>query len=281
MKLPKLTTKQQEILELLYQYRFLNRIQIQSLMGHKDKKTINMWLRDLKSKQYIDWIYDPDHFARKTIPAIYYVAINGVRYLKTVQATDGTAWYPFDDVRKRYKEATRSQSYIDHCMLIADCCISLKVKTATNTSDLAYSFVTIADYGHPYSDYHFLYDSELAQPDLCFLKQVRKQDEIVKTSYLLEIFDATLPRYRIKKRLGNYVEFIDQGEWESETGDANPPIILLACQKTSDLIYAKRRTKGLLAEQWDYSDKDRPQIRFATVAQLKAYGVTGKIWEQT
>lgn len=301
MKLPKLTNKQQDIIELLYQYRFLNRIQIQSLMGHKDKKTINMWLRDLKAKQYIDWIYDPYNFALKTKPAIYYIAINGVRYLKTVKATDGTAWYPLDDVRKRYREASRSQSYIDHGILVADCCINLKVKTARTSeasadakaSDVAYSFVTLADYGHPYSDYHFLSDSELVQPDLCFVKQEHTRDtardegedetnknEALTTSNLLEIFDATLPRYRIKKRLSNYIEFIEQGEWESETGDDKPPIILLACQRTSDLIYAKRRTKGLLAERWDYGDDDRPQIGFATVEQLQANGMTGKIWEE-
>ena len=40
MKLPKITTKQEEILALLYRYRFLNRIQIQTLMHHKDHKTI-------------------------------------------------------------------------------------------------------------------------------------------------------------------------------------------------------------------------------------------------
>ena len=46
MKLPKLTPKQQNILVLLYQYRFLNRIQIQTLMGHKDYRRINAWLAD-------------------------------------------------------------------------------------------------------------------------------------------------------------------------------------------------------------------------------------------
>jgi hypothetical protein len=66
MKLPRLTNKQQEIVELLYVYRFLNRVQIQQLMGHKDKKTINVWLRDLKIKQYITWIYSPNDFALKT-----------------------------------------------------------------------------------------------------------------------------------------------------------------------------------------------------------------------
>lgn len=138
MKLPARTIKQQENIELLYQYRFLNRLQIQALMGHKDKKTISMWLRDQKNKQFIDWIYNPDHFAEKTKPAIYYIAINGVRHLKTVEAVDNSPWFPIEDVRKRYKEADRSQTFIDHSLLVADCCITLKT---SNTSQKTYSFV--------------------------------------------------------------------------------------------------------------------------------------------
>jgi len=50
MKLPKLTTKQQEIIHLLYRYRYLDRIQIQRLMGHKDKRRVLSWLKDLRDK---------------------------------------------------------------------------------------------------------------------------------------------------------------------------------------------------------------------------------------
>ena len=291
MKLPKLTNKQQEIIELLYTYRFLNRIQIQQLMGHKDKKTINLWLRDLKAKEYIEWIYDPNDFALKTKPAIYYFALNGVRFLKTVQATDGSAWYPIDDVRKRYREASRSQTFVDHCMLVADCCITLNTygnapNSSTNTSKRVktYTFVSIVDYSHPSSDKHFLAESELIQPDLCFTKHERKKvdgkmtDTI--TNYLLEVFDASMPRYRIKKRLTNYVNYLQDGEWEGETDYDTPPIVLLVCPRTTDLIYAKRRTRGLLAEQWDSDDEDRPHMRFTTIEKLRKSSVLGDIWEK-
>jgi hypothetical protein len=116
------------------------------------------------------------------------------------------------------------------------------------------------------------------QPQLCFFKQERKSDDAV-TSYLLEVFDPTFPRYRIKKRLKDYVAFLDDQEWQNETGEYEPPIILLICPRMSDLIYAKRRTRGLLAELWEYGDEDRPHMRFATLAKLKEHGVTGKIWE--
>jgi len=71
MKLPNITTKQEEILKLLYRYRFLNRIQIQALLNHKDKRRIIAWLSDLRSKGYVEWIYSTD-FTEKSKPAIYY-----------------------------------------------------------------------------------------------------------------------------------------------------------------------------------------------------------------
>ena len=231
MKLSKITNKQQEILELLYRYRFLNRIQIQILMNHKDRKTINLWLRDLRAKQYVEWIYSTD-FAEKTKPAIYYLGVNGIRLLKTLEWDDDTHIYPLEELRKRYREDSRSQTFIDRCLLIADCCITMEQQNKAGRAK-SYSYVTQADYVDPGNEYNFLNESELIRPHLCFVKKERKKGEEVTTSYLLEVFDATLPRYRIKKRLDNYVQYLDDGEWEGETEAENLPIILLVCPRTA------------------------------------------------
>src|SRR6266568_5498457 len=123
MKLPKTTKKQQAILELLYTYRFLNRIQIQSLMGHKDYKRINAWMKDLREKYYVEWLYSTD-FLEKTKPAIYYLGLNGIRYLKA------TGDYPPEELHKRYRDKDRAESFIDHCTLIGGCCAELKAKSS-------------------------------------------------------------------------------------------------------------------------------------------------------
>ncbi len=121
MNLPKLTIKKREILKLVYKHGFLNRIQIQALMHHKDYKTINVWLKDLRENHYVEWIYSTD-FIGKTKPAIYYLGLNGIRYLKTLDAHAPEA------LRKRYRESSRSQTFIDRCLLLADCCITLEQK---------------------------------------------------------------------------------------------------------------------------------------------------------
>lgn len=295
-ELAKITKKQQAILKLLYRFRFLNRIQIQALMGHKDPKTINLWLRDLRAKGYVEWIYST-HFAEKTKPAVYYLALNGVRHLRTLTRSvkDGgnitiVPTYPPEELRKRYKEPTRSQTYIDCCILIADFCITLEQANTKNESEgkkLRFYYQTEADYLLESSYYHFVLDSELIQPSLLFCKD-RLDDEGKETtleSYILEVFDPTLPRYRIKKRLGDYVNYLDEEDatWQEQTDTKKPPILLFVCPRTSDLIYAKRKTRKLIADSWEWKDEDeaRPRIGFTTAEKLKQSDVfNGEIWEE-
>lgn len=260
MNLPKITTKQEEILKLLYTYRYLDRIQIQKALNHKDKRRILAWLKDLREKQYVEWIYSTD-FVEKTKPAIYYLDINGIRFLK---ALDG---YPVEEVRKRYKDNNRSRTFVYSSLLIAECGLSL------DTVGSGYEFITEADYIGPDHDYHFLAEHDILRPSM-FIQKQNKGNEIT-ANYLLEVFDATLPRYRMRRRLKAYVTYLDDGEWEG--GDPQP-IILLVCPSITELIYAKRATKKLVEDT--YADEGELRLRFTTTETLKREGVTAKIWEE-
>ncbi|MGH9856738.1 MAG: replication-relaxation family protein [Acidobacteriota bacterium] len=292
-ELPKITKKQQVILKLLYKFRFLNRIQIQALMGHKDPKTINLWLRDLRAKGYVEWIYST-HFAEKTKPAVYYLGLNGVRYLRNLTTTneDGEIqpMYPPEELRKRYKEPTRSQTYIDRCALVADCAVTLErenTRNETSGKKLRFYYQTEADYLLESSYYHFILESELIQPHLIFCKDKYEEngkEETTLASYILEVSDPTLPRYRMKKRLGDYVKYLDDEDttWKEETSTEKLPTLLFVCSRTSDLIYAKRRTRKLIADAWEWKDEDEPRSRigFTTVEKLKHHNILSKeIWE--
>ncbi|MCA9343223.1 replication-relaxation family protein [Candidatus Saccharibacteria bacterium] len=281
--IPKVTHKQTEILDLIYTHRFLTRIQIQTILKHKDKKTINLWLKDLRQKEYINWIYNKHHFAEKTKPAIYYMGINGIRHLHNM------GFHEDKEINKRYREHKRSQGFIDRCLAIANVCISLDAARTVDNEDtypepgISYFYETEADYRSD-SYYHFLSDNELIQPNLCFNKAIHEGHEEPKVvnSYLLEIFDATLPRYRLRNRLKKYVEYLDEemDEWDEQTYGDPKPAILLVCATLTDLIYAKRRTKGLMADIWEYEDEDRPGIRFITIDKLKEHGIPAEIWEE-
>lgn len=248
MKQPNITNKQQEIIRLLYTHRYLDRTHIQALLNHKDKRRIISWLKDLRDKHYINWIYDGNDFANKTKPAIYYIGINGIRLLRQ------SGGYPADDLRKRYKDNSRSQSYIERCLLIAECCVTI------NGND-KYAYVTEPDYSR----------SQNLLSDLIDLKPhlvINKQDIKVSTQYMLEVFNTTLPRYQIRNRIKKYVDYL-------MTSDSKP-IVLIVCPTKAELIYAKRRTKMLIE---DLGAEDL-HIRYTTVDMLKAQDVISPIWEE-
>ena len=165
--LPAITTKQQEILKLIYKYRFLNRIQIQKLLKHKDKRRIISWLKDLREKQYVDWHYNATDFIAKSKPAIYYLALNGIQYLR------GQSTYPAEELRKRYKEPNRTQVFIDRCLLVADCCIALQAKSSDS---LQYSCVLPADYINTNNNHDFL--NELQDPSLLQKTERRRGNQL-------------------------------------------------------------------------------------------------------
>lgn len=263
MTIPSITPKQQEIIKLHYQYRFINTKQIQSFLKHKDKKTINMWLKDLREKHYLEWDYSTK-FGENTKPAIYHTGINGVRYLKTQNE------YPISAIRKLYRDGKREEPFIQKCILLADACLHF-MKKSTDTLKVTFSFETTSDYEKENSPFHFLTKTQI-EPSLCFIKQKNSK----KTYYLVDVFDATLPTYRVRRRIRNYMEFYQSGDWESNIAKTFP-IILFICPTKTDLIYAKRYTKKLLEEN---QNPEYLHLRFSTVDDIKEFGITGEIWEE-
>ena len=264
MQLPKTTAKQQDILRLLYQYRFANRVQLQEFMGHKNKRRIAEWLKDLREKHYVEWIYSTD-FAEKTKPAIYYLGINGIRLLRALDI------YAPEELRKRYRESSRSPDFIAKSVLLAECCLNLAAKS---TGNLSYSFVTQADYADPDNKYHFL--AEELKPDLYYerVEQTKHGTEI--EDYLVVVFDAAEPRHKVRKRLKDYVTYLDEGGWRRRF-DGSELMVHIACPNVAELIYAKRRTRILLN---NIGRDKRTHIRFTTVEQVRLEGLTGFIWEE-
>lgn len=237
-------------------------------MHHTDKRRMSAWLKDLREKHYIEWIYEADDPVESTKPAIYYLGLNGIRFLK------GLDEYPVEELRKRYTEASRKRAFIDRCLLLTDCCLNVESRCV---GDVRFSSVLHADYVNPDNGYHFLHE---LSPHACFIKQTDIEDDATATNYLLEVFDSTAPRYQLRKRIKNYIMYIDDGEWEAETDDDKPPIAQLAFATKADLIYAKRRVRYELAEIYDEDLPEDVHFLFTTTEQIRKQGVTGKIWEK-
>jgi hypothetical protein len=270
MPLPKITPQQQAILRLIYRYRFLNRIQIQAMLGHKDYKRINIWLADLRSKAYITWIYSTN-FLEKSKPAVYFIGLNGIRYLKT------TTDYPESEFRNRYRDSARSQTFIDQSIMLGDMVLLLERYAADRlSSGLSYRYAVKADYLSPKSPYNFLNDTGLIDPDFALVRMKRDGQATTALTFLLEIIEPALPRYRFRKRVKNYIEYLTNGDWPADCrmGEQNP-VPLFVCPTMAELVYAKRMTRKLLAAVY----ADDIQLSFTTIDRFQKEGITGSIWQ--
>lgn len=234
-------------------------------MHHKDRRRIGAWLKDLREKEYIEWIYSAD-FEKKTKPAVYYLALNGIRYITSLDT------YPIGEIRKRYKESSRKEDFITKSLLLVDCAIHLDMRNASS-DEVEYTYVTRTDYSDPESDYYFLTEPN---PDLFIEKRAGVAGETITTQYLIHGFDSTTPRYMVRKRLKEYVMYLYDGTWRQEL-DSDELIIHIICPTKASLIYMKRRTH-LLFE--DIGQEDDTHIRFATLDKVRQEGITGIIWEE-
>lgn len=255
-----ITTKQKEILALLYRFRFLNRTQIQTFLNHKDPKRINEWLKDLRIKEYVERIYDKDS-RENTKPSVYYIGLNGIRYLKTLE-------FPGDQLKKLYRENERSESFIDQSLYVADICLDLGQK-----EEAIFIIITDSEYMSPDSPYYFLHENEL-DPNLVLEKEIKSGKKHLKKYYMLTVFEPTLPRYSIRKQIRSYFDFYFSNIWEENTKE-DFPTLLFVCPSLSVLIFAKIFTKKLLDE---YNDTDL-QIKFTTKQEAVKIGIDSNIWE--
>ena len=271
MNIPTTTPRQQQILKLLYRHRFLTRKHIQQYFGHKDKRRSTRWLKDLKNKQCIDWLYDADDPDSRSKPAIYFLDINGIRLLRTLHQ------YPEEELRKRYKDKLRQQDFIDRCLLLADCCLHLEARN--KGADAHYAYALEADYGDPASEYAYLSGSELIRPALAFTKWLEPPHEPAVQTYFLDLLDPSTPRYMVGKKLNAYLEYLQTDEWKAASGDNAPPIVLIACPTLAELAYAKRFIRKQLKDAYDDEIPEQIKIRFTTIEKLKTSGLTAIIWE--
>ena len=255
MIIPYITPKQQEIPKLIYKFRFLNRLQIQKLLNHKDKRRINAWLKDLVEKEYLEKVPKSNTFEERTKLTVYRIGINGIRFLKTQDDCDEKI------IAKLYKDKNRSANFIDQCILLCDIYLDLENKTI-DKDGVAYEVTMYSDYVNIDSPFHFLTD---LNPSLIY-KEVKKHKKGTKSKYfLLEIFEATLPRHSIRKRIRVYLEFYYSNEWEDNMNKPFP-MLRFICPTKADLIYAKRYTRKLLEENQNPEDL---HVQFATVDDIE------------
>ncbi len=246
-----ITKRQGEIISLLFRYRFLNRIQIQRFLRHKDEAGINRWLKDLSKKEYIK----PS--CKNTQPAVYHLAKAGIRYLKEHKNIS------VKTVQKYYRENERSVSFINSCLLLADICLDL---TNRDSRKVRFEVSVKSEYdNHP--------SGELLK-DLSPTAYIRQTTKNQTKDYFLEIL-YNVPKERLRQRVRKYLSFYQWSDWEAET-ETDFPTILIICPSNDVLTYVKRYFKTRLA----LLDEPELAIHLTTEAKARQFGLTGDIWKR-
>lgn len=203
-----ITNQQLQILILLYRFRFLTRLHIQQLLNHKNHQRILTWLKDLETKGYIKSKTSTRLGAIQN-PTIYYLATKSKYVLEDVEGISPTY------LSRVYKESYKSQVFVDHCLEGANLNLYFAIQTKSTKEELF--FFTKQDLKSYNYFPHPLPDSYIA------LKNSKNTSR-----YFVEVIDENVPRFAIKKRIEQYIEYSDERKWQENSEDKFPAILLFS-----------------------------------------------------
>lgn len=205
-ELPDITKKQEETVNLVLKFRFINRKQIQKILGHKDAHRINAWLKDLVEKKYLGRIYS-HKLLENTKPAIYYLDNMGILWVK--KQREGN----YDDrearlVKKFYADKKASQIFIDHSVFLCDLFLQFKelegkkweYECMTKTDIVALSF---GSKGYEEEKQYF--------PDMAINKLTKEWDD--STALFLDLFPPHIPKYALEYKVRQYIKLKTEERW--------------------------------------------------------------------
>lgn len=197
-----LTQQQEQIIFYLYQFRYLIVRQLLKLLNHKDPRRIHEWLNDLVKGKFIAQIKNEeiaDGF-------IYCLDTKARQILKTDENIDASL------LNRLYKEKQKEVIFIKKHLFIVD---------------IYLYFLTQKEEGQ---ELNFFTAQELKGfeyfPELLPSAYIEVVDKKETTRYFLDYFDEYTPAFVIRKRVKFYLDYLKQGEWQSNTDNAPIPQVL-------------------------------------------------------
>ncbi len=254
------TDKQMDILEFVYKFRFINRKQIQYLMGHKDARRINAWLKDLVEYKYLGRIYS-HKLLENTKPAIYFLANEGIGWVRVNHFEDEP-----HKVKRFYQDKHASERFINHCVALCD--LYIKWRPLKFEKDERYLISTSTE---------LWYDEELKniRPD-AHIEDDR--GEGFKTSFL-DLIEPYVPMYAIRYKIDQYIEFRSNTDrWDVYCGYPKEAFIIrFILPNQGKLNRVKKYIQKRLNEIYDIED-----LTFLLATHQKAMenGSTDEIWQE-
>lgn len=253
----KLTKRHIEILTYLYRFRFLNRVQIQKLSGHKHFNRIIIWLNQLTTHGYIRKYYNPKII---TIAATYSLGTKGRKCLLE-KSKEKESQIQRGLLNRIWREHTLSDQFRTHCLFLAGIYLSL-VELVKKTDASLYFYTKTDLYRHDY----------LLNPHPDAYIAIKEKNGKTKR-YFLDIFDPLPPRMILRRRVKQYVDYFDENDWQEATGHPFPYIILISPDERSKR-YLKRYVQTVLEYASDI------EFYLSTWEEISAKGLRRDVLEK-
>lgn len=255
MEDPSITPKQLDILLLIYRFRFLDRKHIQQFLNHKDPRRIKSWLKDLVDKKILGRKYSRK-LGENIKPAVYFLSTKSKRILEGCEETEEKL------LNRVYREKTRSQKFIDHHLFLADVYFFLNSQTQQNKSKL-YFYTKTDLINHKYLP--------LPIPDAYIAIKEGKSTK----RYFLDVIDEGTPRFMLRKRISQYLEFYERDLWQERTNYPFPSILLI-CPDQSIKEFLNRFIPKFLEEETE----DDILFYLTTKEIVKSSKMNVNIWQE-
>ncbi len=244
MQLPHSTNKQKQIIQLILQFRYLNSKQIQKLLNHKDPKTINTWLKDLTNNKYLGRDYTKT-FGLNHIPAIYYLTVNGIRYLKKEGLINS------EYAKRLYGDKDKSDTFKNHHIFLANIFLQLNLSI--------YTYVSQSQ----------LWEYEELK-NLKIDAYIKKSTKGLTKRYFLNLFDKYSSNYLMEYVLKQYIKLHHSNKWKEVINSKYFPEVLFILPNTQKLSITRSLIKKLHPSF---------KISLTTEKQLETKGFTSDIWD--
>lgn len=262
-QLPQITNTQKNIIYLIYRFRFLTRIHIQQLLAHTHHQKINLWLKDLYSKKYLNRLYSSS-FRENTKPAIYYIGTLGIRFLRLENKEK------IEQTQKLYYEKYRTKGFQERCFALADfaCNLFSYAKKQNETAEV----LTKTDFSAD-SDDDKLTLLKTLDPDAYY---TFTGSGIAKACFV-EIIDEKTPPVILKRKIRRYIKILQSLEWEILDIEKFPSVVFIL-QTDKKLKELKKVIRQLRNENDDEDLNAQLRCNLALISDIRIKSISDPIW---
>ncbi len=146
-------------------------------------------------------------------------------------------------------------------MFIANICFYLEKQTKNNSK--LYFFTKTDLSNHYYLPYK--------RPDAYIAIESKDQTK----RYFLEIIDEGTPRFMLRSKIAQYVEYFDEGTWQEKTGHPDPKLLFVCPNETIKTFLHKH-----IAQVLEEEAEDEIDFFLTTKEIVKDSELQGDVWEK-